>query len=97
MNDHINDDAYDMEAARAKFASKVDSRKTARKARQKTLSRADDGRTLKATGRIEHLNFKSTPAIKRALDKHVGRGNKSLWLEEAIIAKLKEEGYDVDA
>jgi hypothetical protein len=47
---------------------------------------------LRATGRTEHLNFRASPQIVEALDKHIPKGKRSLWLEEAIIAKLRGEG-----
>jgi hypothetical protein len=90
-------DDLDMAAARAKFSAKVDGRKAARKARQKKAAAAVDGRSLRATGRTEHLNFKATPRIKEALAKYVAKGKTSLWLEEAIIEKFKREGIDLDA
>jgi hypothetical protein len=52
---------------------------------------------IRATGRTEHLNFKATPQIKKALAKHIAKGKTSLWLEEAIIEKFKREGIDLDA
>jgi len=64
---------------------------------QKQLANAVDGRSLRATGRTEHLNFKARPEIKALLAKHVPKGAVSLWLEEAIIAKLKAEGVDLGA
>jgi hypothetical protein len=91
----VSDD-WDMAAARAKFAAKVDTRKTARKARQKRLNGSVDGRSLRATGRTEHLNFKASPQIVEALDKHISKGKRSLWLEEAIIAKLRQEGVQFE-
>jgi hypothetical protein len=90
-------DDLDMAAARAKFAAKVDGRKVARKTRQKKTADAVDGRSLRATGRTEHLNFKASPKIKEALAKYVPRGKTSLWLEGAIIEKLQREGIDLDA
>jgi hypothetical protein len=96
MTDAVFDD-LDMAAARAKFSAKVDGRKAARKMRQKKTAEAVDGRSLRATGRTEHLNFKATPQIKQALAKHVPKGKMSLWLEEAIIEKLQREGIDIDA
>jgi hypothetical protein len=90
-------DDFDMAAARAKFSAKVDGRKAARKTRQRKTTDAVDGRSLRATGRTEHLNFKATPQIKQALAKHVPKGKMSLWLEEAIIEKLQREGIDIDA
>ena len=71
--------------------------RAARKKRQKRLADSVDGRSLRATGRTEHLNFKAKPEIKALLAKHVPKGTVSLWLEEAIIAKLKAEGVEVDA
>ena len=59
------------------------------------MAGAIDKRTLRATGRTEQMNFKVTPQIKDALAKHVGRGKMSLWLEQAITAKLKDEGVDL--
>jgi hypothetical protein len=61
-----------------------------------TATGAIDRRSLRATGRTEHLNWKATPTIKKALDRHVGHGKKSLWLEEAIVAKLKTEGIEIE-
>ena len=90
-------DDLDMAAARAKFSAKVDGRTAQRRTRQKKIADAVDGRSLRATGRTEHLNFKATPQIKQALAKHVPRGKTSLWLEAAIIEKLKRDGVDFDA
>lgn len=96
MTDVAFDD-LDMAAARAKFSAKVDGGKAARKTRQKKTADAVDGRSLRATGRTEHLNFKATPQIKAALAKYVPKGKTSLWLEKAIIEKLKRKGIDLDA
>lgn len=78
------------------FAPKTDSRKKARKHRQRQAANAVDRRSLRATGRTEHLNFKAHPDISAALTAHVGKGNKSLWLEKAIKAQLRAEGFDID-
>ena len=97
LNDTDNgDEAFDMKAARAIFAPETDSRKKARKQRQKQAVTAVDRRSLRATGRTEHLNFKAHPDVVAALDAHVGKGNKSLWLEKAIKAQLRAEGFDID-
>ena len=90
------DEAFDMKAARAVFAPRTDSRMKARKQRQKQAINAVDRRSLRATGRTEHLNFKAHPDIVAALNAHVGKGNKSLWLERAIKAQLRAEGFDID-
>jgi hypothetical protein len=89
--------AFDMSEAVAKFSEKVDNSRKGRKARHKTVSNATDGRSLRATGRTEHLNFKALPLIRELLDRHVPKGGRSLWLEEAILTKLKDEGVEVDA
>lgn len=89
---------FDMQASLATVSLPFRSRGQRGK-RQKALVAATapvDGRTLRATGRTEHLNFKAKPAIKAAFDAHVGHGNKSLWLEEAIISKLKDEGIEIE-
>lgn len=91
-------DALDMAAARAKFAQKIDGRKSARKGRQQKLSNAVDGRSLRKTGRTEHLNFKATTATKSALADLKARLPKgdsvSRWLEDAIVEKLRREGVE---
>ena len=73
------------------------SRKASRQGRRKKLIGAADGRTLRETGRVHQINFKAQQAIVEALDKHVGAGRKSMWLEGVIIAALRAEGYDIDA
>src|SRR5262245_21219204 len=84
-------DDLDMAAARATFSAKLDDRKAARKARQKKTSNAVDGRSLRANGRTEHLNFQATPQVKKLLAK-LQKGKVSLWLEQAILAKARAEG-----
>jgi hypothetical protein len=88
----VSDD-WDMAAARAKFAAKVDTRKPARRNRQKHLNGAVDGRSLRATGRTEHLNFKALPEVKEAVTKAAAEAGitKSLWLERAILAAIKAQ------
>src|SRR5262245_24088924 len=93
---NLDDDAWDITAARAKLAPKNDGSKRARKARQTKLADAVNSRSLRATGRDQHLNFKASKAIKDALDKHVPKRGKSLWLEQAIIAKLREQGIEIE-
>jgi hypothetical protein len=91
------DEEWDFARARAKLAPKVDNRATARKARKKVLANAVDGRSLRATGRNQHLNFKASQRIKGLIAKHVPKGSVSLWLEGAILDKLRSEGVDPDA
>jgi hypothetical protein len=48
---------------------------------------------LRATGRIEHLNFKALPEIKDAVAKAAAELGitKSLWLERAILAAIQAQ------
>ena len=71
--------------------------KTARKGRQKKVEKSTDGRSLRATGRTELVNFRAHPRVKQAIADHIPKGKISLWLEEAIIAKLQAEGVKIDA
>ena len=91
------DEEWDFAKARAKLAPNVDNRTAARKARKRTLADAVDGRSLRATGRNQHLNFKASQRVKELIAKHVPKGKVSLWLEGAILAKLRSEGIDPDA
>jgi hypothetical protein len=90
---------FDIDYYRELTKAAVDTSKRGRKSRQKKVadSAKPDGRSLRATGRVEQVNFKASPAIKKVLEAYVGRGRKSLWLEQAILAKLEAEGYDFDA
>ena len=92
-------EVFDMDYYRELTKDVVDTSKKGRKGRQKrtTNSAKPDGRSLRATGRNLQVNFKASAAIKEVLDTYVGRGRKSLWIEEAILAKLESEGYDFDA
>lgn len=96
-----DEEVWDMAAARAKLAPIHDGSKKARQGRQTKIAkavdrRAVDGRSLRATGRTEHLNFKARPDVKELLANHVGKGNVSRWIEEAIIAKARAEGAEID-
>ena len=95
---HGGEPIFDMKKWRDKTRAKVDTGKRGRKARHKGLtdSAKRDGRSLRATGRDQHLNFKATLAIKEALHSRVGKGKISRWLEEAIIAKFREEGIEIE-
>lgn len=92
---HEDDDDWDMAALRAKLSPKQGKKRAASQAKKEKLAKSGDGRSLRATGRTEHLNFRARPEIKRAIAQHVGKGQISLWLEEAIIAKLRSEGVEV--
>ena len=87
---------YSWGSALKGFKSSVATGRKGRKARHQTVTGAIDGRSLRATGRTEQLNLKVTKEIKEALARNVGRGNMSRWLEEAIVAKLKEQGVELE-
>ena len=97
MTDTPQFEELDMAAARAKFAAKIDGQKSARKGRQKKMEKSTDGRSLRATGRTELVNFRAHPRIKQAIADHLARGKISVWMEEAIIAKFRAEGVEIDA
>ena len=97
-----DDDDWDMAAARLRLKPKIDQTKRGRQDRQRKLAKsvdpiASDGRSLRATGRTAQYNTKMKPELKALLASHIPRGQASLWLEEAILAKLKAEGVDFDA
>jgi hypothetical protein len=88
-----DDEGWDWNAARKKLAPKHDNRKAARKGRQKRLSDAVDGRSLKATGRTEQFNFKSMPGLKDRARAAAEREGVSLavWMERVVQSALGEE------
>jgi hypothetical protein len=98
MTDSPNEEADDaLRKAFARHSNQVDTRKKARKERRKQALAAGDRRSLRATGRNQQLNIKASARLKALLAAHVENGGLSLWIEEAILAKLRAEGVDVDA
>jgi len=100
-----DDDDWDMAAARAKLAPQHDNSKRARQSRQKRIAKAvdrsaTDGRSLRSTGRTAQFNFKALPELKpaalKAAQKAAEKAGLTLaeWMEEAVTAKLREEGID---
>jgi hypothetical protein len=90
---------FDMKSAKAKFGAKVDSSRKGRKSRHKAVSNSLDGRSLRSTGRTEHLNFKALPETRTMIDEAAKLLEipKSFWLEQIIheaYAKLMEGGND---
>lgn len=81
----------------AKFAPRAAGGKAARKARQKQISGTVDGRSLRATGRTELINFRASPHVKDLFERHVPRGKRSGWLEDAILQKLAADGIEPHA
>ena len=91
MADH-DAPVFDMKAAKVKFAATVDNSRKGRKTRHKAVSNATDGRSLRSTGRTEHLNFKALPTTRNKIDEaaaHLGIP-KSLWLEQLVHAAHAE-------
>jgi hypothetical protein len=95
-NQEQQDQTIPWGSALSRFKSGVDTSRKGRKTRHVTVTGAIDKRSLRATGRTEQMNFKVTPQIRDSLAKRVGRGKMSLWLEQAIVAKLKEEGFELE-
>jgi hypothetical protein len=92
-------DEYDLKVWREMSAASLDLSKRGRKVRLKKLADSapkTDGRSLRATGRTEPLYVRMNPAVKKAMEKHAGKGNITLWLEKAILTQLEAEGYDLD-
>jgi|SoiMethySBSTD1v2_1073268.scaffolds.fasta_scaffold1123719_2 predicted HicB family RNase H-like nuclease len=96
-----DDEDWDMAAARAKLAPKHDNSKKGRQQRQQRIARAvdrsaRDGRSLRSTGRTAQFNFKALPELKPAALKAAEKAGLTLaeWMEEAVTAKLRQEGID---
>src|SRR5215510_6706878 len=96
-----DDEDWDMAAARAKLAPQPDNSKRARQSRQKRIAKAvdrsaTDGRSLRSTGRTAQFNFKALPGLKPAALKAAQKSGLTLaeWMEEAVSAKLRQEGID---
>jgi hypothetical protein len=83
---------FDMAAAKAKFGAIVDSSRKGRKTRQKAVASATDGRSLRARGRTEQFNFKSTPGLKKRAQEAAAAQGITLaeWMEHAVEAALGE-------
>ena len=77
-------------AARPK---KGELRKAPRRARAKQLSALTDGRSLRQS-RDTQLSIRTYSSVREAVRKHTkARGEAlTLWVEEAIIARLRVEG-----
>jgi len=90
---------FNMKAYRDATKAKQDGSKKGRRGRHKKVadSAEPDRRSLRATGRTRQKNFWIRPELSDVLDKHVGKGRLSLWLEQAILHRLEAEGYDLDS
>jgi predicted HicB family RNase H-like nuclease len=86
------DEAYDMAAARKLWESKkVGGKKKAdRKAKRKELVASVDKRSLRATGRTDQFNFRTTPEMKAKAQEAAKDSGMSIaeWMEEAVAAYL---------
>jgi hypothetical protein len=85
-----DDEEWDIKEARAKLVDRHDNRKAARKTRQKKLNDSVDRRSLRASGRTEQFNFKSSPGLKkRAQEAPASEGiTLAEWMERAVEAAL---------
>ncbi|MCV0371745.1 hypothetical protein [Filomicrobium sp.] len=85
---------FDMAAAKANFHPVIDNSRKGRKARHQAVSRAKDGRSLRATGRTEQFNFKSTPGLKKQAQAAAQKQGLTLaeWMENAVKAALGVDG-----
>jgi hypothetical protein len=74
--------------------SKAAPGKAKRKTREKAISAAPDGRSLRSKGRTVQLNVKIRPDIKQAIDATVATEGSSLadWLEKTLEAALGIRG-----
>lgn len=70
------------------------SKRKARKAREKQIKNAVDGRTLRATGRTAQFNFKCKQSIKDRAHEAAELAGLSIaiWMERAILAALGDDG-----
>jgi predicted HicB family RNase H-like nuclease len=89
---------FDMKAAKAKFGAAVDNSRKARKTRLKAVAQATDGRSLRARGRTEQFNFKSTPGLKKRAQQAAAAQGISLaeWMENAVEVALGGGGADAE-
>jgi predicted HicB family RNase H-like nuclease len=94
------DEAYDMDQARKSWEEKKATRtKADRKKQRKKLVAAVDKRSLRATGRTEQFNFRTTEEIgakARAAAKAAGI-TIAEWMEEAVAAYLAQPRGGRDA
>jgi hypothetical protein len=84
------EEEWDYTEARRKLAPRHDNRKSARKTRQRQLTNSVDRRSLRASGRTEQFNFKSTPGLKKRAQEAAAREGVTLaeWMENAVQAAL---------
>lgn len=94
------DEAYDMDLARKAWeAKKVTRKKSDRKAQRKKLAAAVDKRSLRATGRTDQFNFRTTPEIgtKARAAARAAEMTIAEWMEEAVAAYLAKPRGEGDA
>ena len=89
------EDADAMARARARLRAKgFSSSPRARRAREANVRGTVEGRSLRATGRTEQFNFKSKPAIKKAVQEAANKGGLTIaeWMENVLLQHLGIEG-----
>lgn len=93
-------EAYDMTAARKLWEEKkLGKKKSDRKAKRKKLVESVDKRSLRATGRTEQFNFRTSTEIgtkARAAARAAGM-TIAEWMEQAVAAYLAEPRGGGDA
>jgi predicted HicB family RNase H-like nuclease len=84
---------YSFAEARKKWGAKLDTTKAARKARHKKLAESVDGRSLRATGRVEQFNFRCSEGLKEKAQSAARRAGITLaeWMERAVEAAIAAE------
>jgi len=90
------DAAFDMAAARAKFASKVSGNKTARKARGKKLAAAVDKRSLRDAGRDVVFSFRCRDDLQAACKAAAKAKGQSIaeWMEAILQGAIDMEASE---
>lgn len=90
------DEAFDMAAARAKFASKFNGNKTARKERAKRQSAAVDRRALRDAGRDAIFSFRCRSDLQEACKGIAKRKGMSIaeWMESVLQAAIEMEAHE---
>jgi hypothetical protein len=93
-------EAYDMTAARKLWeAKKIGKKKSDRKAKRKQLADAVDKRSLRATGRTEQFNFRTTAEMGTKVREAAKAAGMPIaeWMEKAVAAYLAQPRGGGDA
>ena len=93
MTDSQDAPVFPLKDVMAKFGKQLDGSRKTRKARQKAVMKAADGRSARATGRTEQFNFRSVPGLKARAQATAAQQGMTLsaWMEIAVEAALASE------